>query len=135
MACSCIKILIIIIIIIIIIVVVVVDAATFAFVCRIFLFPFPFECMSLRVFCHYYSTHSCRKILRGSNLSFFFCHFPFQAQQYCQLRHVISLWRLLALERAKILIRRGEVRNMNISTCNLHLPLHDISKDFVTTFS
>ena len=128
MACSCIKILIIIIIIII-------DAATFAFVCPIFLFPFPFECMSLRVFCHYYSTHSCRKILRRSNLSFFFCHFPFQAQQYCQLRHVISLWRLLTLERAKILIRRGEVRNMNISTFNLHLPLHDISKDFATTFS
>ena len=79
----------------------------------------------------FYAQLGCRKILRGSNLSFFFRHFPFQAQQYCQLRHVISLWRLLTLERAKILIRRGEVRNMNISTCNLH----DISKDFVTTFS
>ncbi|CAH3189324.1 unnamed protein product [Porites lobata] len=31
-----------------------------------------------------------------------------KAQQYCQLRHVISLWRLLTLERARILIRRGE---------------------------
>lgn len=31
-----------------------------------------------------------------------------KAQQCCQLRHVLSLWRLLNLERAKILIRRGE---------------------------
>ncbi|XP_078381354.1 E3 ubiquitin-protein ligase rnf213-alpha-like isoform X3 [Oculina patagonica] len=31
-----------------------------------------------------------------------------KAQQCCQLRHVISLWRLLSLERARILMRRGE---------------------------
>ena len=34
-----------------------------------------------------------------------------QAQQCCQLRHVISLWRLLTLERARLLMKRGEVRN------------------------
>ncbi|XP_022783821.1 E3 ubiquitin-protein ligase rnf213-alpha-like [Stylophora pistillata] len=31
-----------------------------------------------------------------------------KAQQCCQFRHVLSLWRLLNLERAKILMRRGE---------------------------
>ncbi|XP_068694638.1 E3 ubiquitin-protein ligase rnf213-alpha-like [Montipora foliosa] len=31
-----------------------------------------------------------------------------KAQQCCQLRHVIALWRLLSLERAKILITRGQ---------------------------
>ena len=88
------------------------------------------------------STHCCRKILGGLNLSFFFSHFPFQAQQYCQLRHVISLWRLLTLERARILIRRGEVRNVNISNCNLQclrlnvllLPLQDPFEQISDTF-
>ncbi|XP_027055365.1 E3 ubiquitin-protein ligase RNF213-like isoform X2 [Pocillopora damicornis] len=31
-----------------------------------------------------------------------------KAQQCCQLRHVLSFWRLLTLERARILMRRGE---------------------------
>ncbi|XP_020616489.1 E3 ubiquitin-protein ligase RNF213-like [Orbicella faveolata] len=31
-----------------------------------------------------------------------------KAQQCCQLRHVISLWRLLTLERARMLMKRGE---------------------------
>ena len=46
-----------------------------------------------------------------------FLYFPCQAQQCCQLRHVISLWRLLTLERARLLIRRGEVRDFSAPNC------------------
>lgn len=46
-----------------------------------------------------------------------------QAQQCCQLRHVISLWRLLTLERARLLMKRGEVRNTTFSSLTVDIKI------------
>ncbi|KAK2555497.1 E3 ubiquitin-protein ligase rnf213-alpha [Acropora cervicornis] len=46
-----------------------------------------------------------RKVLRMAQQN---CLRSLKAQQCCQLRHVVSLWRLLSVERARILMRRGQ---------------------------
>ena len=51
----------------------------------------------------------CRSALTLAWVLMELCHF-LQAEQHCNLSHTLALWRLMALERAKIKSRNKQVR-------------------------
>ncbi|XP_067056125.1 E3 ubiquitin-protein ligase rnf213-alpha-like isoform X2 [Acropora muricata] len=59
-----------------------------------------------------------REVLRMDEQN---CLRSLKAQQCCQLRHVVSFWRLLSLERARILIARGQDPFESISDTFKHV--------------